>query len=303
MASSTTDNSLSAGVSIGSQSLELVMIEGSGSVRLTKKTALDLERPVVDQIHELIIESDLPYRALGIAVPGIVDRNGVIVESRLAVLKGLDLRGELGELVDGHITIENDANAAAFAEWKIGAGNGRKDLFRIWLDEGVGAGLVIDGKLWRGSSGFAGEIGSIVVDDEGNRLEDIASIPSIVRRTKNRYHQDSTSILNKLEENQIELKDISAAAALEDDLALLMFERTGVAIGTVIAAVINTLNIQMVILAGEPTLSNPVLLEAVIKRVKECTIPAVFEKTELAASEILDFPAAIGAGLLSGQAE
>jgi len=295
------ENSVTVGVSIGSAQIELVSINGGGKVLSGKTAALDLDRSIADQVHELIIEHNSPFQAIGLAVPGLVDTEGRILDSRIASLKGLDLRSDLGELVDGHIVIENDANAAAFAEWKVGAGKGSKDVFRISIGEGVGAGIVLGGHIWRGSGGFAGEVGSIVIDEEGNRLEDIASVPSIVRRTRNRFHQDSTSILKKLNEQDITLKDISSAAVLEDDLALLMFERTGVAIGTVVGGILNILNVDIVVIAGEPTRSNPVLLQSIIDRVRLCTSPAIFEGSQILVSELADDASAIGAALLANE--
>jgi predicted NBD/HSP70 family sugar kinase len=299
MAIATNENSVTVGVSINSAALELVAINPAGNVLSSRSSALNHARSVVDQVHELIIEHDTPYQAIGLAVPGLVDTSGRIIDSRLATLKDLDLRGDLGELVDGHIVIENDANAAAFAEWKVGVGKAGKDIFRIAIGEGVGAGIVLNGRIWRGSHGFAGEIGSIVIDDEGNRLEDIASVPGIVRRTRNRFHQDNTSILKKLDEQQITLKDISNAAELEDDLALLMFERTGVALGTVVGGILNTLNVELVVLSGEPTRSNPVLVQAISDRVRGCTLPAVYEGSQILVSELGDDASAIGAALLA----
>lgn len=299
MAITIPDNSVTVGVSINSALLELVAINAAGTVLSSRSAATDHDRSIVDQIHELIIEHDTPYQAIGIAVPGLVETDGRIVDSRVPSLKGIGLRADLGELVNGHIVIENDANAAAFAEWKVGAGIASKDVFRISIGEGVGAGIVLDGRIWRGSKGFAGEIGYIVIDEEGNRLEDIASVPSIVRRTRNRFHQDNTSILKKINEEEITLKDIINAAELEDDLALLMFERTGVALGTAVGAMLNTLNVELVILSGEPTRSNPVLLQAMIERVRECTLPTVFEGSQIIISHLGDDASAIGAALLA----
>jgi predicted NBD/HSP70 family sugar kinase len=78
------------------------------------------------------------------------------------------------------------------------------------IPEGVGSGLILNGELWRGSHGFAGEFGLIVVYEEGSRLEDVASAPNIVRRTRNRLHQDSTSILSREGEDGVNLDDILA---------------------------------------------------------------------------------------------
>jgi len=301
----TSGNSTSlAGVSITSSGLCLALADNEGIVISSKTVNLQLDRSIADQIHELTIEHNSGFEALGIALPGMIETSKhIVVESRIAELTGLDLRSDLGELVDGHIAVENDANATAFAEFKIGAAKESRNVFYVSIGEGIGGGLVLDGRLWRGVSGFAGEIASIVVEDEGTRLDEVASVPSIVRRTQHRFHQDSTSILNKLEEQEIGLSDILAAAALEDDLALLMLERTGTYLGTAVAAVLNVLNIETVVIGGEITRSNGIFLNAINTRVRECTPSRIFENTRIVVSTLDEKAPAIGAALLAANLE
>ena len=113
--------------------------------------------------------------------------------------------------------LENDANAAAYGEFKIGAGRGSRNLFYITIGEGIGGAIILDGKLWTGASGLAGEVGHITIDTEGAEcvcgntgcLETVASAPNIVRRANERLSRDTFS-LSKLAMN----KDFTA-----DDMA------------------------------------------------------------------------------------
>src|SRR5207237_4059916 len=102
---------------------------------------------------------------------------------------------------------------------KIGAGRGSRSMFYVTLGEGVGGALIIDGQIWRGAGGFAGEIGCVPINSEGTRLEEVASTLNIIRRTRSRFHQDSTSALNALSEDQITLPAIIDAARRVDDFA------------------------------------------------------------------------------------
>ena len=77
--------------------------------------------------------------------------------------------------------VENDANAAAYGEFLLGAGRGSRNMFYATIGTGVGGAIIFDGKIWRGASGFAGEFGHIAIDSEGLKLEDVASIRNIVR--------------------------------------------------------------------------------------------------------------------------
>ena len=90
------------------------------------------------------------------------------------------------------VEIENDANAAAYGEYEAGAGRGARDMFYVTIGDGIGGAIILDGKLWTGASGFAGEFGHTTIDTEGIEcecgntgcLETVASGPSIVRRAK-----------------------------------------------------------------------------------------------------------------------
>ena len=116
------------------------------------------------------------------------------------------LHAELRKATGLRVEIENDANAAAYGEFIVGAGRGSRDIFYMMIGNGIGGAIILDGKLWTGSSGFAGEVGHITIDTEGIEcvcgntgcLETLASAPSIVRRARERLHRDSTSSLSRL---------------------------------------------------------------------------------------------------------
>ena len=98
------------------------------------------------------------------------------------------------------------------------------------------------------------------------RLEDVASAANIVRRTRTRFNRDSTSSLNKLDEEQISIYKIVEAAEKGDDFASLMLERTGSYVGTAIATVINLLNIEKIVIGGEIMHAGHLVLDAVMRR-------------------------------------
>lgn len=105
---------------------------------------------------------------VGVGVPGLVDRDGVIRSS--PNIKGafdLDVRGGLRERIGREVHVGNDATCAALAEWSCGAARGIDSFWMITLGTGIGGGLVVDGVLVTGSQGFAGEIGHMIVDRDG----------------------------------------------------------------------------------------------------------------------------------------
>ncbi len=295
-----TSNPAAIGVSISSDRIRAVSLDASGRPAERSETALLAEPSISDQIASLIggIASSTAFPVC-VAVPGMVETGSRrVIDSRVPALKGADLAAELAPL-GGKLSIENDANAAAFAEFSLGGGKGARNLFCVTLGEGVGSGLILNGEIWRGAEGFAGEFGAIVVDEEGTRLEDIASISGIVRRTRNRFHQDRTSTLRRLGEDRISFADILNAAEMGDDLALLMLERTGTFVGTALAAVINLLNIERIVIAGEVIRTPSPVLDAVIRRARQCSSARAFNTAEITLSELDEFAPAIGAALLA----
>lgn len=254
--------------------------------------------PLVENIRELTANSPA-VSSIGLALPGLIDRKaGKVAHSSLVSLEnGVGLAEALKAETGVSVVLENDANAAAIAEHLVGAGQTANNLFYITLGEGVGGAVIINNEVFRGDAGFAGEFGNIAINSEGMRLEDIASAVSIVRRTRNRIHQDSTSSLSKLDEREITIGAIVNAANAEDDFAMLMLERTGTYVGTAVAAVVNMLNIERIVIGGEVMRAGNVVLDAIVERAREFSYTPSFKRTSIVSGELGTLAAAIGAAL------
>ncbi|MBV9215444.1 MAG: ROK family protein [Acidobacteria bacterium] len=241
---------------------------------------------------------------IGLAIPGLVDHAAGIVtySASLPELSGGNLAAEIKEDTGLVASLENDANAAAFGEFGLGAGLGERNIFFATLGEGVGGAFIFDGKIWRGAGGYAGEFGFISVNSEGMRLEEVASAANIVRRTRERFRQDHTSSLSKLDEQEITIDAIVAAACKDDDFAGMMLERTGVYVGSAIATVINLINIDRVVVGGDIMEAKNVVLNAIIHRARELSFGPSFASTAIVAGELGPNAAAAGAAILSSGA-
>lgn len=241
------------------------------------------------------------FRRAGLAVPGLIhcETNRVAFSANVPELAQFDLANEIRIAAGVETLIENDANAAAFGEFTLGAGRGSENLFYATLGAGVGGALILNKEVWRGDSGFAGEFGYFAINSDGMRLEEVASAPNIVRRTRDRFHQDSTSSLNDLPEDTITITDIVSAAEAEDDFSKLMLERTGTYVGTAVASVINLLNIEKIVVGGETIDKKRIVLDALIRRARELSFAPSFKKTQIVPGELGEFAAAIGAALLA----
>ncbi len=297
----------SVGVEVSKTALTAVCLDGGGQIVGTHRSDVDLTQSPVKQLIAFVAELTTgfgDFDRIGIAIPGLVAPGGrkVAYSVHVPELSGFELAEHLETASGKRIILENDANAAAYGEVHLGAGRGAGDMFFATLGIGVGGAFIIDGKIWRGAAGFAGEFGYIPINSEGVRLEEVASSANIIRRTRSRFHQDGTSSLVELDETKLTINDIVAAAEAEDDFAKLMLERTGTYVGTGIACVINLLNIERVVIGGEIVGSRHTILTSIIARARELSFRPSFDETVIAASELGVNAAAAGAALLVGEA-
>ena len=185
------------------------------------------------------------------------------------------------------------------------------NMFYMMIGNGIGGAIILDGKLWTGASGFAGEVGHITIDTEGLQcvcgntgcLETVASAPSIVRRARERLNRDSTSSLSRLALNKTLPPKTSRIKANEgDDFALMMIERTGKYIGTGVASVINLLNIERIVLGGGVMDAGSLILNPIIQEAKRRAFQPCFDATEIVAAKLGLDAAPIGAAMLARDA-
>jgi glucokinase len=294
------------GIEASVTSSRAVCLDGAGEIVGTETMPVDAGEPAVPQLKAFVSHLDAkfgPFDRIGIAVPGLIRRESgrVAYSAHIPEHSAIDISEEIEKFSGIKAFVENDANAAAYGELKLGAGRGSSNLFYATLGAGVGGALILDNQIWRGVSGFAGEFGYVTINSDGMRLEDVASAANIVRRTRNRFNRDNTSSLNKLEEEQISIKRIVAAAENGDDFASLMLERTGSYVGTAIATVINLLNIEKIVIGGEIMHAGHLVLDAVTRRARELSFGPSFENAEIASGELGENAAAIGAALIASE--
>lgn len=250
--------------------------------------------------------------AIGVGLPGLIHQSThqIVNLPHVPGLVGIDLYGEFRQAFDLPVYFDNNANAAAYAEMQLGAAKGESDWLYLHIGAGIGAGLVLDGKVRRGKSGFAGEIGHINIDPEGIEcpcgsfgcLETMASAPNIVRRTRLRLQRDATSTLRSLAaRGGFSYEDLVAAANAGDDLAKMMLDRTGHFIGRAVAGVINLLNLSMVAIGGMPA-ARRFLVPAIADETRRRAFAAAFEDCRIVAAELDGEAGVIGAALLAKKA-
>ncbi|HJX90399.1 MAG TPA: ROK family protein [Pyrinomonadaceae bacterium] len=303
------------GMHVSGAKLQAALVDTSGNVSERVETEISPQNMIerAASVARALVAKSGNVSALGFAIPGLVNRQTDVVMISPAVPSTIreGLHAELIRATGLRVEIENDANAAAYGEFKVGAGQGSRDIFYMMIGNGIGGAIILDGKLWTGSSGFAGEVGHITIDTEGMEcvcgntgcLETVASAPSIVRRARERLHRDATSSLSRLGLNKnFTADDVAHEANEGDDFALMMIERTGKYIGTGVASVINLLNIERIILGGGVMDAGQLILNPIIQEAKRRAFQPCFEATQIVAGKLGRDAITIGAAMLAHDA-
>lgn len=292
------------GIDISADMLRALVVSVDGPVsEVIDEPRFDGSEPL-DRIVGFVrssVERLGPVSAIGVSIPGLINKlnGGVAYSANIPETSSLNLSEAIGSVAGVPVSLENDANAAAYAEFRFGAGKGASSMFYATIGDGVGGAFILDGKLWHGAAGYAGEFGYIAIDSDGTRLEEVASTANIVRRTRSRFNRDSTSSLGKLPEERIGIREIIKAVDEGDEFARLMLERTGTYVGTAIANVINLLNIETIVVGGDITQAEHVVIDAIKAKAEELSFSRSFEKTRIVSAAVGENAAAVGAALLA----
>lgn len=246
--------------------------------------------------------------AVSLVVPGTVNvAEGAVVKApNLPCLDGFHLGAALTERLGVPAIIENDANAAAVGEMWQGAAVGCNTIICVTLGTGVGGGIILDGKLWRGVDGSAAEIGHMCVDPFGGVactcgsrgcLEVFASATAIVRMTREASPRYPDSIL----QNRLELtaETIFEAGQQGDDLALEIFRRMGVYLGIGLANLINILNPEMIVIGGGVVNGWNLFEKHMHQQVEERAFPLLAARVKIVRAKCGDDAGLLGAARLA----
>lgn len=158
------------GIDIGGTKMLGVALDAEGTVQheaRARSPVHDLDAFVARAV-DLIRELDAPGAAIGVGIAGLVDREGRLrYGPNLPTLREAPVRDALVAATGERVVVDNDANVAAIGEATYGAARGARDVLLVTLGTGIGGGLVLDGDVYRGAAGFAGEIGHFTIDRSG----------------------------------------------------------------------------------------------------------------------------------------
>ena len=234
----------------------------------------------IELIADLIAKASAPVLGIGVGTPGVVDPEGRVLEAANLDWHGVDLASELRARFDIPVSIANDAQVAALAEFRRHPADHR-NLLLVKLGTGVGAGVVLNGSLHKGEHSAAGEIGHVrVVDDGdvcrcGNRgcLETVASIPAILRRLGADPHSDPWDTL-------------ALAGRIGEEPVRRALAEVGRHLGSVLSNVIAMLDVGHLVLAPELLNAGDVLIAEVRKELSGRILPATADLLEIEVTQL-----------------
>jgi len=251
---------------------------------------------------------DNDIAGLGIGAPGAIDfDHGVVLDAPNLGWNDFPLQRELGKRLPFPVTIDNDVNVGAWGEYKVGAGRGYDEQMSVFIGTGVGAGLILNGKLYQGTLHTAGEIGHTIVGGRGTlghrTVEDLGSRTSMVRRLRHMIESNHPSIIPKLVDgdlSKIRSKVIAQAMEAGDPLTLEIIADAARYIGMAIANVVTLLSLPCVVVGGGATeaLGKP-WLKLVRENFEKHVFPQKLRGIKVVASELQDNAGPIGAALLA----
>ena len=204
------------GVDIGGTNTKVGIVSKLGRViaidsfkTKVPRDAEDLTEEIYSVIEKLLKANEMTLdmiEGIGVGVPGIVNDNGMVVLSVNLGWKDLDLTTIMQKRLGKKVVIGNDANCAMLSEWRFGGAKGANSAILITLGTGIGSGIIIDGKLFRGTNGMGGECGHMVIVQNGEQCncgnkgcwERYASAKSLARRTEQVAKENPTSKLNEV---------------------------------------------------------------------------------------------------------
>ena len=297
---------INIGVDVGGTTINVGIVTSDGHIieKSTTKTLADkgghaiIIQTIIDSIMFLLGKSDFrldDLRSIGLGFPGTVDsKKGLVIFAPNIFFENIDVKSKIAESFQCPVYLSQDSRAAAWGEYRVGAGRNYKNIAAITIGTGIGCGLIIDGKIFHGGHNSAGEFGHLIIDLEGppcncgrkGCLETYCAGLAIVRAGK------------KIGDN-LTVKDIYDLAGSGDKTALEITNQVVHYLGIGLVNLINLTSLEMIAISGG--ISNApdrLLLDPLRQFVEEHAYAAVARKVKINHSSLGDNAPLIGAALL-----
>jgi glucokinase len=310
------------GVDLGGTKISVGAMSTDGGRRLEPQTEPTLAAEGADAVVERIVSmieatiaqviretgaSRDDIMGVGIGSPGPLDRErGLVITTPNLGWHNFPLRDRVSQAVQLRATLDNDANCATLGEWWIGAARGARNVVGMTIGTGIGGGLILDGKLYHGSSDVAGEVGHTSIDSTGRRckcgnygcLEAYASGPATADRAREALAGGDGSLLISMVDGDLEnltAQQVYDAAKQGDLVAREIVRETARFIGTGIANLLNIFNPDVVVLAGGVAQAGEELFAPVRAEVRRRAFKPAVEACRIVPGELQGAAGVVGA--------
>ncbi len=302
------------GVDLGATNIKVGLVTADGRILSRRRLGTEVrEGPgavagrICRACRELVsMTESAPGRVLGAGVgcPGSVDSASGVLRfwPNVPDWRNVPLRRMIEDELGMRCVMDNDANVAALAEQWVGTGKGASSLVVLTLGTGIGAGIVLNGRVWRGGNGAAGEVGHMSINPRGplcscgNRgcLQVYAGATAMVRRMREAIEAGArTSLADRKDELTAEL--IHKAALAGDEASRRNIEQTGRYLGVGVSNLMHILNPQVIAFSGGLTAAGEMLMAPLRDEVKCRTLEACRRDTRVSFAALLDDAGVIGA--------
>jgi glucokinase len=305
------------GIDVGGTKVAAAMVaDGHATHRVEHRTQRDSSEAVIAGIeaaaHEVIDAAGVQPVALGIGIPSQIDfATGTVLGSVNIPLEGVAVGETLAANLGIPVYVDNDANVAALAEAQVVDGGPARHLVMYTLGTGVGGGVIIDGRIFRGATGLGAELGHVVIDYDGppcqgscpnnGCLETMCSGTALARDALSLAREKPDSALGRaaVERGTLEGKDVVAAAEAGDTDALALFERLGTLFGVGLTGAINTFEPEHIVVGGGLSVGAPFFFDRAVSEARGRALPALADRVRISLAKEAADAGVVGAGLLA----
>jgi len=303
------------GIDIGTANSRIVMADFLGNVQTAKTFPTEIARGqdfVLSKVHEevrCVLEQNPRIKGIGVASSGVIDHatGTVLFWPKVSGWKNVPLKEILEREYGLPVAVEDSTRAMAIAHRRFGGEKRLDNFVFVSVGMGIGSAIFIDGRLYVGHKGLAGELGHTTIDETGdpcscgNRgcLEVFASGSAIINRVKIGLQQKATSSLVdvvKDDDSQLSVENIVAAAHSQDRLSERVLSEAGTHLGTALASIVNLLDPQKIILGGAvPRAAQGLFLDPMLRALRARALQQSLNSLDIIVSPLGTEAAAVGA--------
>ena len=298
------------GIDIGGTNLRLALIDRDGRILQRSRCASSIEEGRdsfcsrllggIVEMYDAAAAVNMKVAGIGAGVPGVIDSSGLIYSSvNMRPLDGFNLTAFLTDTYGIAVTCGNDANVIAVGEHVYGAGRNLSSYVVISIGTGLGSGLILDGRLWTGARGFAAEFGHVTVEPAGilcpcgnhGCLEQYVSAGAIARFARELFPRERMESL----EGSLDAAMVADLARQGDSAAMAAFSSAGKWLGIALASLVNTLNLEAVILRGGVAESLDLMLAPLQQELSQRCFSQMYEQLTIIPGSCGDDAGLLGA--------